>query len=126
MRRLLAVFLLVLLPLQFTWAAAAIYCAHEREVETSHVGHHEHRHDASDSSVDSAEPAADTASTDASASDGQHADCGVCHLSGAQKSIMRGIRVPADTAGQVAQMDVSHAYTSHPRERIERPNWQRA
>jgi len=45
MRRWFAILLLALLPLQFSWAAVAGYCAHE-EGPATHVGHHEHQHDA--------------------------------------------------------------------------------
>ena len=57
MRRWLAVFLLILLPLQLSWAVAAAYCGHDGQVEGAvitgsdggamppHVGHHEHRHE---------------------------------------------------------------------------------
>lgn len=50
MRRLLLVFLSILLPLQFAWAGAAAYCAHESADQpaamTSHFGHHSHEHKA--------------------------------------------------------------------------------
>lgn len=44
MRRWLLKVLLVLLPLQFVWAAAAPYCGHEQASDAQHVGHHEHVH----------------------------------------------------------------------------------
>jgi len=48
MHRLLAVLMLVLLPFQFSWAAVASYCMHERtSAQVQHVGHHEHKHEAS-------------------------------------------------------------------------------
>ncbi|NCV41106.1 MAG: hypothetical protein EBW11_11190 [Betaproteobacteria bacterium] len=40
MRKFLAIFLLVLLPLQFSWAAVAGYCQHEAGVTANHPGHH--------------------------------------------------------------------------------------
>jgi hypothetical protein len=44
MRRYLAIFLLVLLPLQYSWAAMASYCEHETSVTAKHPGHHTHDH----------------------------------------------------------------------------------
>ena len=45
MRRWLSILLLVLLPFQFSWAAAASYCQHETSKLASHFGHHEHKHE---------------------------------------------------------------------------------
>jgi hypothetical protein len=49
MSRWVVALMLVLLPLQFSWAAVASYCQHERSTSTTivqHVGHHEHQHKA--------------------------------------------------------------------------------
>ena len=64
MRRWLTVFLLILLPLQLSWAVAATYCAQEADPAVNHVGHHEHRHEASG---DAANGGAAPGSPDASA-----------------------------------------------------------
>lgn len=45
MRRVLLVFLLVLMPIQFAWSSVASYCGHESGVAAKHVGHHAHEHD---------------------------------------------------------------------------------
>lgn len=48
MSRWVVALMLALLPLQFSWAAVATYCQHERSTSAStvqHVGHHEHQHD---------------------------------------------------------------------------------
>lgn len=60
MRRLIAIFLLLLLPIQAIWAAAEPYCQHEHGVAAHHLGHHEHEHhdDGQDSSK-KASPMAD-------------------------------------------------------------------
>lgn len=45
MRRLAAIFILCLLPLQWSYAAIAEYCQHEETVAAqNHVGHHAHEH----------------------------------------------------------------------------------
>lgn len=44
MRRWLSIFILVMLPFQFSWAASASYCQHETGKLASHFGHHDHKH----------------------------------------------------------------------------------
>lgn len=46
-KKLLIILMLLALPLQFTWAAAAIYCQHERATANAnaHFGHHQHQDD---------------------------------------------------------------------------------
>jgi hypothetical protein len=68
-KKLLLIFLLIALPLQYSWAAAATYCQHEKAHPT-HFGHHSHHHQAQ-----ADEP--DTKSN----SPKFHSDCGYCHLS---------------------------------------------
>ena len=79
MRRWLSILLLVLLPFQFSWAAAASYCQHETGRLASHFGHHEHQH----------EPQHERAKLKTSSADQGDAisklgvldnDCAVCHL----------------------------------------------
>jgi cytochrome c553 len=72
MRRLFILLLALLLPLQFTWAAAAVYCGHEGSTVAAsvvapahHFGHHEHVHQ--------------DAKKDASKALSIDTDCGVCH-----------------------------------------------
>ena len=71
-RRFLALFLLLLLPLQFAFAAAAPYCALEKAKVASHFGHHEH-------------PDAPTPEPVGDGNDkGKSHDCAVCHLGAGQ------------------------------------------
>ncbi len=45
MRRTLLIFVALLLPLQFAWSAASVYCQHETtEQQSKHFGHHFHAH----------------------------------------------------------------------------------
>lgn len=44
MRRLLALLLLILAPLQFSWASVSGFCNHESGLATQHVGHHTASH----------------------------------------------------------------------------------
>lgn len=73
MRRWLAILMLALLPLQFSWAAVAAYCGHETGQHAEHLGHHEHRH------ADQAKAVQDSASADQKAPAGFDFDCGHCH-----------------------------------------------
>nr|WP_283205151.1 MULTISPECIES: cation efflux protein, CzcI family [unclassified Cupriavidus] len=59
---------MLVLPFQFSWAAAARYCQHESAVASWHLGHHDHRHQAAQG--DSEKEKAGVADT----------DCGVCHI----------------------------------------------
>jgi hypothetical protein len=125
MRRWLAVFLLVLLPLQFSWAAAASYCQHEQDARTQHVGHHEHQHAASS-------PPADIGSDDGVADDagrlsatGNHPDCGYCNFSIA-KSFASLSQLPPTPPSHVHVASSARAVESVLFDRIERPDWHRA
>lgn len=72
MRRLIAVFLLALLPFQFSWSAVAIYCMHESSTaQVEHLGHHEHEHQA--------KGGFGQADKNAQTSDQFDTDCLVCH-----------------------------------------------
>lgn len=73
MRRWLAILLLTLLPIQFSWAAVASYCGHEATGKTQHVGHHEHQHHA-DAGANTSKSA-----DGQKAADGVDLDCGHCH-----------------------------------------------
>jgi hypothetical protein len=68
-KKLLLIFLLMALPFQYSWAAAAMYCQHEK-AHATHFGHHSHQHQAQPD-----EPDGQSKSTKF------HNDCGYCHLS---------------------------------------------
>jgi len=73
-RRLLFVFLLVLLPLQFSGAALMPYCQHDGQADW-HLGHHEHLHAAH-------APADDGNAGDDAAPNALDLDCSHCHAHG--------------------------------------------
>lgn len=81
MRRWLQIFLLLLLPLQFSWAASAAYCQHERDVQPRHWGHHEHPPEAGSHGGARADDAQKSPGTQPNAVLG---DCAACHLGHAQ------------------------------------------
>ena len=69
-RRFILSLLLVILPLQFSWAAEAAYCAHETGAAANHFGHHDHRHTSGDASKDKVTKASGLLD----------ADCDMCHF----------------------------------------------
>ena len=106
MRRALLIFMIAMLPLQWVWAAAATTCQHEACVSEAHFGHHAHQHDAGKA---------------ASAAGGDHADCGVCHLSAAKTC--GGATVPvAVEAGPSRNLVALLLFDSHIPSGPERPN----
>jgi hypothetical protein len=111
MKRYFLIFLLFLLPLQFSWAVAATYCAHEETSSAPHFGHHVHKHDKTDdgAKAESQKIKADT-------------DCDYCH------HVPASAIVPA-TPG-LAQPDLTchvrlevHRYPCHISDLIPRPDW---
>lgn len=112
MRRWLAILLLVFLPLQSLWAAAAPYCAHEEKPKSAHLGHHAHEHQESQVDQDSSDgPAA------------SHTDCHVCHGGGG------ALPAPFVATGMDGQFGphpaLSTTLPTPPASFPERPNWAR-
>lgn len=121
MRRWCGILLLLLLPFQFSWAAVAGYCQHERDVTPQHIGHHEHAHEA----PATLDVAADTQGDERSSATGVDADCAYCHLSAAKvfwSTHQAQLAAPAETHSGV----IATAVESLLLETIERPNWRRA
>lgn len=82
MRRWLLIFLLLVLPFQFSWAASAAYCQHERDAQPAHWGHHEHEPDRRADSSRTDDDAQKSPGTQPNAVLG---DCAACHLGQAQQ-----------------------------------------
>lgn len=66
------VFLMAVLPLQLSWAAAAMYCQHEDMPTASHFGHHAHTHHAPRNDKGTHADKKNLLAVDE--------DCGICHL----------------------------------------------
>lgn len=115
MRRWLIIFLLVLVPFQLVWAAAAPYCAHETKTSAAakHFGHHDHEHKGNGSVSSSGD--------DGSGSSGAHIDCESCHLgtSVTLPALALGI-LPMPVQAVLGAGDPS--YTSHVPSGPERPD----
>ena len=106
MRSWLAVFLLVLLPLQFSWAATGTPAPHESQPL---VGVHcPHSHCATS-----------TPGLDASAA---HADCGTCH-NGCPMALFSEPRRHLAVAPAFPLMGATVVPASHPADLPDRPQW---
>jgi hypothetical protein len=113
MRRWIAILLLLLLPLQAVWAAAAPYCGHEQEPSASvHLGHHEHEH----------QDSADTPQAETSLPDPGHADCHTCHGS-ATMAAFAGVVDSSRFGPEQPTLSRIPALPSPVLPRPERPNW---
>lgn len=124
MSRWLALCLLVILPLQFSWVAAASLCQHEKDVSTQHAGHHEHEHKA-DIAADAHALEADESDAKSMQSTEMHADCAYCQLSVARPLSFVNLAIASSPAA--FDLPPEHRVLEfQPRDRIERPNWHRA
>ncbi|CAH0350317.1 DUF2946 family protein [Aquabacterium sp. CECT 9606] len=118
MRRWIAIFLLVLLPLQAVWAVMEPYCLHESsQGHTHHVGHHEHQHHA-DASIDHPDDGGQADSPASAMADHDHHCCSALSLLTTAAQQLPG---PMPRAELVASPLAG--YASFDATRIERPNW---
>lgn len=128
MRRVLTVFLLLILPLQLSWAVAAAYCQHEgTALMTGHVGHHEHQH-----LQDEGEAANDVVKKDTAeqkdAKDKPQCvddDCAYCHLASLKTVTVLAI-VVAVPSGAAFDSQTASPVESQTGGFIDRPNWRAA
>ncbi|MGE4049723.1 MAG: cation efflux protein, CzcI family [Piscinibacter sp.] len=116
MRRWLAILMLALLPLQFSWAAVAAYCGHESGEAAQHLGHHEHKH-AGLSGTDQ-----DSSPTDQDSPAGFDFDCGHCHGTCASMPAPVGDVSPLTQASHRVT-PVEGAVRTLPQSPPERPQW---
>lgn len=128
MRRVLTVLLLLILPLQLSWAVAAAYCQHEVTPQVAtHPGHHAHQH-----ALDADPATSDVAPDHAHAQDDTNDkspcvddDCAYCHL-----ACLKTVTVPAlavmASAGSSFIAHGAPAIVSQTSGGIDRPNWRAA
>ena len=111
MKKLLLILLLTILPIQYSWSMAAVYCQHESET-TSHFGHHGHQHQSlSDEGGDHGKPAKKA-----------HGDCEVCHH--AVQASAPAADAPLMAAGaRTYASPLPSQYLSYIAEGPPRPNW---
>ncbi|KPF50825.1 hypothetical protein IP87_01550 [beta proteobacterium AAP121] len=122
MYRFIAIALLTLLPLQFSWAAVAAYCGHETEAGAAHFGHHAHPPHADIGAGPLAEPGTPTEASGEEAPGALELDCGHCHSScGVMPSLGIGPPDALSTVQPSAALDESGAACAPTRP--ERPQW---
>jgi hypothetical protein len=111
-KKILLILLLTILPIQYSWSVAAVYCQHE-PAKVTHFGHHGHQHQAQ---------AGDGADTDHGKPAKVHSDCEVCHHA-VQASVPGGgaLTVPAER-GVYASL-APPSYLSFISDGPQRPNW---
>ncbi len=113
MRRWLTIFLLLLLPMQLSWAVGTAYCKHEAGAAAQHIGHHEHQHVAEDE---------DASSSTVNANGIADADCGTCHA-GCTSAIVDSMSLPAILLSSDIHSSRHVRISSHTPSLPERPNW---
>lgn len=118
MRRWLTIFLIIWLPFQLGWAAAANCCQHASGSASSHFGHHSNKH------IGKA-PA--TAKSDAGKQGEQSKlipdhDCTFCHLSALQP-LPFGVAHPLIETGATLSPTPVRELSSYISDGLERPNW---
>ncbi|GCL64789.1 hypothetical protein [Pseudaquabacterium pictum] len=121
MRRWLAILLLVLLPLQSTWAAVASYCAHAAAGAVDHGGHHGQ---ADTSHADHGVVPEQPVSSDSASCVLSGMGCGHCHGHGAGMLSVASGFVPAAHGGAPSAATAVPG-AEHLPAQPERPQWAR-
>jgi len=125
MTRWLLIVLMVLLPAQFSWAAAAPYCAHESNPVSFHVGHHTHVHEgtaSAEAQYSASEPGTQK-SERLPVSD--HSDCHYCHGVAVQLAAPAALQFEPPERHVLLAVVTARLDDARP-SRIERPKWARA
>jgi len=118
MKKLLAIILLVLMPLQFSMAAVSSYCEHEANSSESHPGHHSHQHENENNET----VASDSDAKKTSSSSGVHHDCASCHM-GCLAFVINNISSIISKSDQTISFGYLKNSSRVNFERPERPQW---
>ncbi len=115
MRRLCLILMLLVLPLQVSWAAVSSYCKHESGTAAQHFGHHYHQHKIK---------AADKTSADAPIQ--VDMDCTFCFASAFGMITVQSTTASADVPQAAPAFAKTVFLASIRPDRPERPKWMRA
>jgi hypothetical protein len=118
MKRYVLIFLLMLLPFQFSWAAVASYCQHESNPAAEHVGHHA----AADNKLDQDSDK----NGDSKLNTGSDADCSFCHFSCSKPMNSHAAWTPPLQEKNSFTPSLPPLYLSHIGESPEEPDWKLA
>lgn len=113
MRKCLVIFFLVLLPLQFSWAAVSAYCGHESGAAAKHAGHHDHEHKGAEERDTSPDP------KQVKVAD---ADCLSCHA-GCVHALTNAVSSATPIPSSLGSADYLARLPSPPSDPLERPQW---
>jgi hypothetical protein len=116
----------LMVAVQFSWAAAASYCAHETSAVTAtHFGHHAHSHEVVDGAVDEAVSESEAAVPQLQPQLAAELEHGHCHLAHAAMASNGSAShsLPGRTAPPTVDACLSD---SHIPAGLDRPNWSRA
>jgi hypothetical protein len=116
--RLLIIVLLLWLPFQFAWGAAASYCQHEQGAGVSHFGHHSHKHKGK-----SLQCAGDATPDKKTSIAGEDLDCDYCHISCAQPLVPVSFGCDIELALHIVPSTFVTGHSPHIPDLIERPKW---
>ena len=116
-RKALLAFLLLILPVQFGWAAAAGYCQHEHGGSLGHFGHHEHQHQGKPAAA-----ADDGVKHQEAGIQADDPDCAFRHLGCAQPLTSQAAFAPAPLNEAVVR-EAPPRFDAWLPSLIERPNW---
>lgn len=111
MKKLLLILLLTILPIQYSWSMAAVYCQHE-PAKVSHFGHHGHHHQAQ--AGDGAEHQGKPGKA--------HSDCEICHHA-VQASVTASDCVAAAAETSWYEAPPLFSYLSYISDGPSRPDW---
>jgi len=112
MKRWFATFLLLLVPLQISWAATASYCQHEPSRTAQHFGHHTHQHQTPDGSTLGSMLGVDV-------------DCTSCHA-GCLAALHGSVALPILSLHSLLIPQIPHLPAEPPGDQPERPNWSKS
>jgi hypothetical protein len=100
-KKLFLILLLAIVPFQFAWAAAGVYCQHENGAASQHFGHHAHQHQGTSDHADGKTKSGKI-----------HLDCSSCHGAGCAISPAEAIAEPVQGSQAYAKLRPI-SYTSH-------------
>ncbi len=122
LQKFLPILLLTILPIQYAWSMAAVYCQHE-PAKVTHFGHHGHQHQAQpDDGTDDGTGDGTDHHTDQNKPAKVHSDCEVCHHA-VQASVPGGVGVEVVVEATGHAPPAARRYLSHISEGPQRPNW---
>nr|WP_307742802.1 DUF2946 family protein [Massilia varians] len=103
--------MMLVLPAQYSWSAAASYCQHETEASL-HFGHHAHEHEAQSGTANDGDGEVEKV----------HADCEYCHLFSHAFFTSTSDESPNPEARRHAALRTLN-YSSHIPEGPSKPDW---